>query len=58
MSRYEYKIEFESEFKDISDIVNKINNVLVNSELNEHITNIKPTFTILEMEDKGLILYD
>ncbi len=58
MSRYEYKIEFESEFKDIPDIVNKINNVLVNSELNEHITNIKPTFTILEMEDKGLILYD
>lgn len=58
MNKYEYKIEFETDFKDILEVINKINNILVNSELNEYITNIKPTFTILEMEDKGLILYD
>lgn len=48
MNKYEYKIEFESDFKDIPEVINKINSILVNSELNEHITNIKPTFTILE----------
>ena len=48
MNKYEYKIEFESEFKDIPEVVNNINNILVNSKLNEYVINIKPTFTILE----------
>lgn len=51
MNKYEYKIEFESDFKDIPEVINEINSILVNSELNEHITNIKPTFTILEGDE-------
>lgn len=48
MNKYEYKIEFESDFKDILKIINKINDVLINNDLDKCITNIKPTFTILE----------
>ena len=48
MNKYEYKIEFESDFKDIIKAINKINQTIINDNLDGYITNIKPTFTILE----------
>jgi hypothetical protein len=50
--KYEYKIEFEADFN-ILPIINKINEILVNSKLNNYAKSIKPTFTILkEKENK------
>lgn len=54
MNKYEYKIEFESDFKDLYRVLNVINNILANSELNEYATNIKPTFTILKGDNDDI----
>ena len=54
MNKYEYKIEFESDFKDLHRILNVINNILSNSELNEYATNINPTFTILKGDNDAV----
>jgi hypothetical protein len=47
-TRFEYKITFDADIKKIPVIINKINEILCNSELNEHITNIEPTITIID----------
>ena len=54
MNKYEYKLEFESEFKDITAIINSINSILAQSELNDIVTNIKPTFTILDGDNDAI----
>jgi len=48
MNKYEYKIEFESDFKDVLKIIDKINDIFIDNGLGNYVTNIKPTFTILE----------
>lgn len=46
--KYEYKIEFEADMKNMLTVINKINDILVNSELKDYAKNIKPTFIILK----------
>ena len=55
MNKYEYKLEFESDFKDILIIINEVNDILINSSLSKNITNIKPTFTIVRKEDNNAV---
>jgi hypothetical protein len=50
MNKYEYKIEFECDFKDVLKSINKVTEIL-KQELGEYAINITPTFTIINKRD-------
>lgn len=53
MDKFEYKIEFESDFDKVFDVINKISDTITNSEFKDVCTNMKFTFTILD-DDGGI----
>ena len=51
LSKFEYKLNFEYDLKDVPDILFRITEI-IKTELKDKITNVTPTFTVLERSNK------